>query len=137
MKSVSTLPKNKKDINVQLASFACGLALATVAFIGAGEILKDGNGSTPQTSPPAKAVLPGVVMPEPDFGSAAGDYSAFKRPLTAPWIIGLVMPEPDFGSVPADYSAFRPSTEGPSEQSIIDPHFGTGPESVSVIEGEN
>ena len=119
MKSVSSLPTNKRSVNLQLASFVCGLALASITFIGAGEILKHEHSSTPQASPQMRVAIP--VMPEPDFGSFAADYLAFEQLWTAPRVIDLVVPEPDFGLVPADYSAFRPSTEGRSGQSVVDP----------------
>lgn len=140
MKTVSNIPSsnNWKRINLQLASLAGGLALATAALLGSGEILRDQAATDTASAPVFVESRPiGPVMDEPDFGSVAADSTAFQQPQAAPQVIGLVMPEPDFGSVPADYTALRPSTEGQSERSIIDPHFGTGPESVSAVEADD
>jgi hypothetical protein len=129
MKMVSTPPSSNswKRINSQLAAFAGGLALATVAIIGGGEILRDG-GNTERTSslPRTESRAVGLGMNEPDFGSVTADYSALRQSVAASRSIGpamdepdfgslvigpvgLVMDEPDFGSVTADRLAFAHS----------------------------
>jgi hypothetical protein len=133
MKMVSTPPSSNswKRINSQLAAFAGGLALATVAIIGGGEILRDG-GNTERTSslPRTESRAVGLGMNEPDFGSL----------VIGP--VGLVMDEPDFGSVTADRLAFAhsvttsPGSTEVARTPIVDPHFGTGAESVSALEGD-
>ena len=141
MKTVGHIPStnNRKRLSLQLVSLAGGLALASIALLGSSDVFRDLNAEP--TSP--RAILPGPVMPEPDFGAVAADYSAFGQSVGVSRTIGLVMPEPDFGSVAADYLAFKQSvtafpgsTDKASGSSIVDSHFGTGPESVSVIEGD-
>jgi hypothetical protein len=124
MKMVSTYDNhnNWKRINVPLASFACGVALATVAFIGGSEILRDeestqSGASLTQTE--SRSI--GAVMAEPDFGSVAVDYSALQQSRS----IGIVMDEPDFGYLGIE-----------SAPAVVDPYFGTGAGSVSAIEGD-
>ena len=124
MKMVSNYGKynNWKHINVPLASFACGLALATVAFIGGGEILRDiGSTQSSASLTQTEARSIGVVMDEPDFGSVAVDYSALRQPRP----IGVVMDEPDFGYLGIE-----------SAPAVVDPYFGMGAESVPAIEGD-
>jgi hypothetical protein len=113
---------NWKQINLQLASFACGLALATIAFIGGGEILRD-EGSTQSSSSltQTESRSIGSVMAEPDFGSVAVDFPALRQPRS----IGVIQDEPDFG--------FTGIEAAPA---AVDPHFKTGAESVSAIEGD-
>jgi hypothetical protein len=144
MNSVSTLPSNRKRISVQVASFACGLALAAIAFISGGEIL-DGGANSDSTPSQAKVTSLGLVMAEPDFGTVAVDYNTLNPTGHAASSVGLGMPEPDFGSMTASYPANGVGV-GMSEPdfglvlkayaAIVDPHFGTGAESVSAIEGE-
>ncbi len=143
MKLVSTFPGNSKRINLQLASFAGGPALATIAFIGGGEILGDG-GDTEQTSSLSRVESRSVGLANvPDFGFVAADHSTFKQSVLASRSINPVMDVPDFGLVAADYSAFGQSviasqgfTNEASGTQIIDPHLGNGVESISVIESD-
>jgi hypothetical protein len=133
---------DNRHLNISSVSLAAGVALTGAVIIGSIGVLWDKSDTKTASAPiPAIAKSVGPVMQEPDFGSVAADYWAFRQP-------GAAMAEPDFGSVAADYSAFprvdsarMPGTDalGRTDESpaVVDPYFGTGAESVSAIEGDD
>jgi hypothetical protein len=107
------------QINSHIVALAAGLALGAVAVIGGSDLLKASSKSTSNTS----AVTPRVERISPQFGTAADAVYASQgvRPVT------------EFGTA-AD-AVYAAEALG-AATSVVDPHFGTGVESVSVIEGD-
>jgi hypothetical protein len=83
MKLVSNYgSSNWKRSNLQIATLACGVALAAVAIVGGSEVLRD-NGDSGSVSPVRVAQPTGPVLDPTDFGSQGIEYRLAQQEARA------------------------------------------------------